>query len=75
MDVDADADPNADPEADRDVDGKSGSNKVDPGTVRMGAATGVRGEGGEVGTGGGSMASFPLYPLLWPFAACARARE
>jgi hypothetical protein len=64
MDVDADADPDRDPEADRDVDGESGSKKVDPGTVRIGAATGAGGEGGarreEVGAGGGSMASFPL---------------
>jgi len=68
VDVDADAEPDANPEADRDVDGESGSNKVDPRTVRVGAATGAGGEGGErreeVGTGGGSMASFPLYPFL-----------
>ena len=64
MDVDADADP----EAERDVDGESGSNKLDPGTVRLGAATGAgAGDNGglgreEVGVGGASMASFPLHP-------------
>lgn len=79
VDVDANADPDPDPEAHRDVDGESGSNKVDPGTVRIGATTEAGGEGGgereEVGGGGGSMASFPLYPILWPFVPEARARE
>ncbi len=76
--VDVDADADADVKADRDVDGESGSNKVDPGTVRTCVATGAGGRVGreEVGAGGGSMASFP-YPLLlpWPFASRARARE
>lgn len=76
MDVDADAD--ADPEADRDVDGESGSNKLDPGTVSIGATTGAGDDGGlgreGAGIGGASMASFPLHPRPWPFAR-ARARE
>jgi len=79
VDVDPDADPDANPEADRDVDGPSGSNKVDPGTVRIGAGTGAGGEGGErieeVGAGGGSMASFPLFLLPWPFVPHSLARE
>lgn len=75
----ADVDVDADPDAKRDVDGESGSNKVDPWMVRIGATTGAGGEGGvgreEAGAGGGSMASFPLHPLLWPFEPRARTRE